>query len=51
VENRFQSLPFKRNLQRYTAACFAVAGPVVENTCNMTNLHWWGLCTSSRIQL
>ena len=21
-------------------ACFAIAGPVVNNTCNLTNLHW-----------
>lgn len=26
---------------RPETACFSIAGPVVDNTCNLTNLSWW----------
>ena len=30
-------------------ACFAIAGPVVNNTCNLTNLHW--ILDTKRLEL
>ena len=30
-------------------ACFAIAGPVVNNTCNLTNLHW--MLDTKRLQI